>query len=93
MKVKDILEIIKDLDPELEVTTAISQDCFSDEFSLTYGIDPRFSKETLYEYNEHIYTEEEDIIEELAESIEYDEIHRILENVPRSEKLVIFVSP
>jgi hypothetical protein len=95
MKVKDILKLIKDLDPELEVTTAVSQDCCSD-YSVTYGIDPHFCVEKLYEYCEEIILDEDDVKERISDDNDlYDEekIDEILLSIPVSEKLVITVSP
>lgn len=89
MKVKDILDKLKDLDPELEVTTAINEECCSGDFAFTYGLDPYFSVETLYEFGDLIYTSEEDLVDAMETQEAIDDI----KNIPRSEKLVITVMP
>lgn len=96
MKVKDIIKKLKDLDPEMDVNTNVSKDCCGGDHSNVYGIEITMSVETLYEYNDYIYTEEEDVLEaiEFYEGIDdEEELKRKLLDVPVSEQLVIRLAP
>jgi hypothetical protein len=87
MKVKDVIAQLSKVDQELEVTTCIDEACFG-EFSWTYGIEPTFIVEDLYEYGERIYTDIEDVYSEMADDEVFDETE-----VRSETKLVIMVAP
>lgn len=96
MKVKDILEKLKDIDPEMEVTTAISSECCGGDFAFTYGLDPYFNVETLCEYKDIIFTDEVDVKDRIARDFNLDDevlIEKEFDVVPRNTKLVITVTP
>mgnify|MGYP006935485606 CR=1 FL=1 len=95
MQVKDILNALKDIDAEMEVTTAISADCYSD-YDVTYGLDPHFSVETLYEYRDMVLTDEDDVKERIADDYylnDEEKINEMFLTIPVSKKLVITVAP
>ncbi len=96
MKVKDILAKLKDIDPEMEVNTTISDECFSG-YTLTYGIDPYFGVQTLYEYSDKIFDDEDACKEEIAFMMHIDEdsmeIEEIFKTVRSTKQMVITVKP
>lgn len=95
MKVKELIEKLNEIDPELEITTCVDENAIGD-YSLTYGIEPSFSVETLYEYNDEIYLDADELIDAIAENNDLDdlaEINKIFDCVDKTTKLVIKVSP
>lgn len=97
MKVKELIEKLNEIDPELEITTCVDENAIGG-YSLTYGIEPSFSVETLYEYNELIYAEEYEVMEMIAIDNQIDEddnteVLRIFSEIKPETMLVIMVSP